>query len=131
MDPISDILSRIRNAQKVKKQEIFAPYSNTKFAIASVLQKEGYISLCKIEENKDRKKKEIKIVLKYGENKEPAIHEIKRISKPGQRIYSPKKYLPRVLEGLGILIVSTSRGVMSDREARKRNLGGEIICRVW
>jgi small subunit ribosomal protein S8 len=136
MDPISDLLTRIRNAIMVKHQELLVPHSNFIFAILSVLQKEGYINFCKIiekDKNKSKtgKKKEIKISLKYDKNEEPVIHKLKKVSKSGQRIYSSKKNLPKVLQGLGIAIVSTSRGIMTDREARKRNLGGEVVCEVW
>lgn len=140
MDPISDLLTRIRNAQKVKHQEVLVPYSNFKFAIVSVLQKEGYLNFCRVIEEesltklktgKKKKRKKIKIGLKYDENREPVIHEITKISKPGQRIYTSVKKLSMIKGGLGIAIVSTSRGIMTDREARKRRLGGEVICEVW
>lgn len=140
MDSISDLLARIRNALGAKHQEIVVPYSNFRFAVASVLQKEGYLNFCRVIEKesltklktgKKEKKKKIKIGLKYDEKGESVIHKITRISKPGQRIYASIKKLPKVKEGLGIVIVSTSRGVMTDREARKRRLGGEVICEVW
>ncbi|MEW6407391.1 MAG: 30S ribosomal protein S8 [Patescibacteria group bacterium] len=140
MDPISDTLSRIRNATAAKHQEIVAPYSNFRFAVVSVLQKEGYLNFCRVIEKeslsklktgKKEKRKKIKIGLKYDENGESVIHKITRISKPGQRIYTSIKKLSKVKGGLGIVVVSTSRGIMTDREARKRKLGGEVICEVW
>ncbi|MBL0942103.1 MAG: 30S ribosomal protein S8 [Alphaproteobacteria bacterium] len=128
-DPIADMLTRIRNAQKVKKAEVLSPASKERINVLEVLKREGYIrgySSYEIRPNI----KEIKIELKYRDD-EPVIHEVKRISKPGRRVYASIKDLPYVWNGLGISIVSTSKGVMSDSEARKANIGGEILCNVF
>ncbi len=127
-DPISDMLTRIRNAQAVRKQELTLPYSNVKFHIAKILEKEGYVgSVNKITEAKFP---EIRIALKYSGAKRAAIQTIKRISKPGRRVYSKASELPRVLSGLGIAIISTPNGIMTNKEARSRSLGGEVICEI-
>lgn len=126
-DPISDMLTRIRNASAVKKAEVVLPYSNVKFAIAKILMETSYIESA---DKEDAEKGQIRIKLKYNE-KQPAIKLIKRISKPGRRVYRGKDDLPRVLNGIGIAIISTSCGIMTDKEARKRKLGGEVICEVY
>jgi len=127
-DPIADMLSRIRNAQAVNKSEVLMPFSKLKFELAKILKHENYIeALEKIEEAKFP---QIKIVLKY-ENKQPAISSIKRISKPGKRVYVSKNMIPSVLNNFGILIISTSSGLMTNQEARRKNVGGEILCEVW
>lgn len=128
-DPIADMLTRIRNAQKAKLSEVLLPFSKIKFALAKILEEEGFITEV-LEETKKFPKK-MKIILKYDLEKNPVIHEIKKISKPGQRIYAGKDKLPKVLGGLGIAVVSTSRGLMTVKEAKKRKLGGEIVCQVW
>ncbi|KPJ85242.1 30S ribosomal protein S8 [Parcubacteria bacterium SG8_24] len=126
-DPISDMLTRIRNAAMVRKEEVRIPYSNLKFAVAKILAAEGYVnSVDKIQENHG----EIVVKLKY-EHGESAIRSLKRISKPGRRSYSGYRSLPRVLSDHGIAIVSTSQGVMTNKEARKRKLGGEVLCEVF
>lgn len=127
-DPISDMLTRIRNASLVKKSELVLPYSNTKFAIAKILEKEGYLK--KAEQATTQKMSVLRIELAY-ENKTPAIRSLKRISKPGRRVYAKNTELPRVMSDLGIAIVSTPNGLMSSKEARARKLGGEIICEVY
>lgn len=129
MDPVADILSRIKNALLVKHKELAVPYSNLKNGIAKVLAAEGYLVSCKTEGKLP--KKEIKVVLKYGKDGKSVINNMQQVSKSGQRIYSSRKKLPRVLGNLGISIVSTSRGIMTDKEARKKNLGGEVLCKVW
>jgi len=126
-DPIADMLTRIRNASMVKKAELLIPYSKLKFAIAKILEKEKYIISA---EKVDQGFRFIKISLKYEDNK-PVISKISRISRVGQRIYVKKDELPRVLNGYGLAIVSTSKGVMTNREASKLNLGGEVICEVY
>ena len=128
-DPIGDMLTRIRNGQMRSLNKIEIPFSKFRFKILEVLKKEGYIIDFYLEENKD-KMKSILVVLKYYEG-QPVIKEIKRVSKPGRRVYSRAGSIPRVHSGLGVAILSTSKGVMSDAEAIKNNLGGEIICRIF
>mgnify|MGYP001592695983 CR=1 FL=1 len=126
-DPISDMLTRIRNAQQVKKEVITLPSSKIKFHIAKILEAEGYVG--KVEEIKGEKFPELQIVLKY-DNKQPYIRMIKRISKPGNRVYAKSYELPRVLSDIGIAIISTPNGLMTNKEARARRLGGEVICEI-
>ena len=126
-DPIADMLTRLRNASAIKKNEVELPLSRVKFEIAKILEKEGYLAAV---EKTDDKRDGLKLKMKYGPEG-AAIRDIKRISKPGHRVYSPKTGLHKVLNGLGIAIVSTSAGIMTGREARKRGLGGEIICEVF
>ena len=129
VDPIGDMLSRIRNGQMRSLNKIDIPYSNFRFKILEVLKKEGYIINYKLTDSKVTNKT-IVVDLKYYEG-QPVIKEIKRVSKPGRRVYSKATSIPKVLNGLGVAILSTSKGVMSDSEAIKNNLGGEIICRVF
>ncbi len=129
VDPIGDMLTRIRNGQMRSLNKINIPFSNFRLKILEVLKKEGYI----IDFNIDNGKKKIKFLsvdLKYYEG-QPVIKEIKRVSKPGRRVYSKATSIPKVLNGLGLAILSTSKGVMSDTDAIKNNLGGEIICKVF
>ena len=129
VDPIGDMLTRIRNGQMRSLNKINIPFSNFRLKILEVLKKEGYI----IDFNIDNDKQKIKFLsvdLKYYEG-QPVIKEIKRVSKPGRRVYSKATSIPKVLNGLGLAILSTSKGVMSDTEAIKNNLGGEIICKVF
>ena len=128
-DTIADMLTRIRNALVAKHETVDVPASTTKLAIAKILLDEGYIKGYEVTE--DGIKKNIHIVLKYGPNKQRVIVGIKRISRPGLRVYARKDELPKVLGGLGIAIVSTSRGIMTDREARKEGVGGEVLAYVW
>ena len=128
-DPIADMLTRIRNANSAKHETVDIPASNMKKSIAEILNNEGYIKSYQIIE--DGKQDVIRIVLKYGSNKEKVISGLKRVSKPGLRIYAGAEELPRVLKGLGIAIVSTSKGVMTDKEARKANHGGEVLAYIW
>jgi small subunit ribosomal protein S8 len=128
-DTIADMLTRIRNALIAKHDSVEIPASTMKKAIAQILQDEGYIK--NYEVIADAEKKTIKIQLKYGANKQRVIVGIKRISRPGLRVYARKDEMPKVLGGLGIAIVSTSRGVMTDREARKQGVGGEVLAYVW
>lgn len=127
-DPISDFLTRIRNAQAARLDEIRLPSSRLKFSLAKILEKEGYVS--DVTERTEEGKKYLALSLKYH-GKEPLIRSIKRVSKPGLRIYRKSTELPRVLSDMGIAIISTSVGVMTNKEARKRKLGGEIICEVY
>ena len=129
VDPIGDMLTRIRNGQMRSLNKINIPFSNFRIKILEVLKKEGYIIDFYLDENKD-KIKSILVVLKYYEG-EPVIKEIKRVSKPGRRVYSRAVSIPKIKNGLGLAILSTSKGVMSDADAIKNNLGGEIICRVF
>jgi small subunit ribosomal protein S8 len=128
-DPIADLLTRVRNANSVKHQVVEIPSSNVKKEIANILLQEGYIK--EINEYNDGVVPMLRLSLKYGANKERVITGIKRISKPGLRVYCKKDEVPKVLNGLGIAVVSTSNGIMVDREARKKSLGGEVICYVW
>ena len=128
-DPIGDMFSRIRNGQMRLLASINVPASNFRLQILEVLKSEGYISNFFIEK-KENNKKTLKVDLKYYEGN-PVIKEIKRVSKPGRRIYSRADSIPKIQNGLGLAIISTTKGVMSDNEARKNNIGGEIICRVF
>ena len=128
-DPIADMLTRIRNAVRIERPNVEVPASKVKRGLAEVLKREGYI--WDWNESEEDKFAVIHIDLKYGPNGERVIRHIKRISKPGRRIYNGATQLRPILNGLGISIVSTSRGVISDREARHRNLGGEVLCEVW
>ena len=128
-DPIADMLTRIRNAGMARRAETSMPSSKILVAIAEILKREGYILDYRVEEQ--RPYSILTIALKYGPDRRHAIRTIKRISKPGLRVYSSKERLPRVQSGLGIAVVSTPQGVLSDREARRRGVGGEVLCTVW
>lgn len=128
-DPIADMLTRIRNANSAKHTTVDIPASNMKRAIAQILFDEGYIK--SFEEIKDEKQGIIRVTLKYDENGKRVISGLKRISKPGLRIYVSKDELPQVLNGLGIALISTSKGIMTDKKAREAGLGGEVIAYVW
>ena len=129
-DPIADMLTRIRNANTSKHDTVDVPASKMKLAIADILVKEGYVAKYDLVE--DGADKNIRITLKYGKDKnEKIISGLKRISKPGLRVYAGKDELPRVLGGLGIAIISTNQGVMTDKEARKLNVGGEVLAFIW
>lgn len=128
-DPIADMLTRIRNANSAKHETVDIPASNMKKAIAQILLDEGYIASYKVID--DEKQGVIRVTLKYTENKAQVITGLRRVSKPGLRIYSNVENMPKVMKGLGIAIVSTSKGIMTDREARKQNVGGEVLAFVW
>ena len=128
-DPIADMLTRIRNANAMRYAEVEVPASRIKLEIARILKEEGYISDVKIK--KDKVQDVMVLNLKYGEKKERVITGLKRISKPGLRVYAKVEELPRVLNGLGIAIISTSKGIMTDKEARKESLGGEVLAYIW
>ena len=128
-DPIADMLTRIHNANQMRYKEVEIPASKIKLSIADILKNEGYIADYKIKKNNVQDI--IVLNLKYGKNKERVITGLKRISKPGLRVYSKAEELPKVLNGLGIAIISTSKGLMVDREARKESLGGEVIAYIW
>ena len=128
-DPIAAFLTRIRNANTVYHDTVEAPASKVKKAIASILKEEGFVRDCEFID--DGKQGIIRIYLKYGNGKERVITGLKRISRPGLRVYARKDQVPKVLGGLGIAIISTSKGIMTDKRARKEGLGGEVICYVW
>ncbi|NPB09276.1 MAG: 30S ribosomal protein S8 [Thermodesulfobacteria bacterium] len=128
-DPIADMLARIRNASLVRHKTVEIPASKMKLAIAKILKEEGYIDDYRfIQEGPQGK---IEIVLRYDENKRPVIAGMRKVSKPGRRVYVKKDELPKVMGGYGIAIISTSQGIMTDHEARRRGIGGEVICEVW
>ena len=124
-DPIADMLTRIRNANQMRNKEVSMPVSKMKLEIAKILDTEGFINGYKVVENT------LTLTLKYGQNKERVITGLKRISKPGLRVYAGAEEIPHVLNGLGIAIISTPKGVMTDKLARKNNVGGEVIAYIW
>ena len=128
-DTIADMLTRIRNANGMRYEEVSVPASNLKISLAKILKDEGFIEDYKVVN--DNVQGTIVLTLKYGQNKERVITGLKRISKPGLRVYAKAGEVPKVLNGLGIAIISTSHGVMTDKEARKENLGGEVLCYIW
>ena len=128
-DSIADMLTRIRNANQMRYQEVSVPASNLKVSLAKILKEEGFIEDYKMVN--DDVQGTILLTLKYGQNKERVITGLKRISKPGLRVYAKASEVPKVLNGLGIAVISTSCGVMTDKEARKQNLGGEVLCYIW
>lgn len=128
-DAIADMLTRIRNASAAKHDTVDIPASNMKKAIAQILLEEGYIKSFNV--IKDNKQGNIRITLKYGENKSQVIRGLRRVSKPGLRIYTSCEDCPKVMKGLGIAILSTSQGIMTDKSARKANVGGELLAYVW
>ena len=128
-DTIADMLTRIRNANSAKHDTVDIPASNMKKAIAQTLLDEGYIKSFTVVE--DGKQGTIRVVLKYGQGKTPVIQGLRRVSKPGLRIYTSCEDMPRVMKGLGVAILSTNKGVMTDRQARKENVGGEVLAFIW
>ena len=128
-DPVADMLTRIRNANTACHETVEIPASKMKKSIAEILLNEGFIKGFEVID--DNKQGIIKVEMKYGQNKEKVINGIKKISKPGLKVYAKANEIPRVLGGLGIAIISTSKGIMSDKEARKQGVGGEVICYVW
>ena len=135
-DPIADMLTRLRNANQAYHDTVNMPYSKLKAGVAEILQQEGYITSWKVEDNVDAKGgpavgKTLVVTLKYGRNRERSIAGIKRISKPGLRVYAKSTNLPRVLGGLGVAIISTSSGLLTDRQASQRGVGGEVLAYVW
>jgi small subunit ribosomal protein S8 len=128
-DPIADMLTRIRNGLQARKSEVLIPHSRLKVRLAELLEAEGYLG--SVEVIPDPISSEIKVGLRYTDDRAPVIHGLKRISKPGLRVYVGRGELPSVQGGLGVAIVSTSRGVMTDREARRQGVGGEVLCEVW
>ena len=128
-DPIADMLTRIRNANQNRSKEVIIPSSKMKLEIAKILKEEGFIEEFKV--NNESVQSTLTLTLKYGHNKETVITGLKRISKPGLRVYSSHEDLPKVLNGLGIAIISTPKGIMTDKQARKEKVGGEVIAYVW
>lgn len=128
-DPISDMLTRIRNGMMVRKPFVLVPSSKIKVAIAQILLEEGYIQGYEV--TNERPQPNIRVWLKYDEKRRPVVAGLKRVSRPGRRVYKGKRELPWVLSGLGIAIVSTPSGVMTGREARRQGIGGEVLCYVW
>lgn len=127
-DPIADMLNRIKNAQVVDHATVELPFSNLKYEIAKIMEEKGFIE--KVEKKGRKAKKTMEIVLKYND-KSPAISGIRRISKPGQRIYLASSEIKRVKGGFGMAIISTSKGIMADKDAKKQKLGGEVLCEIW
>jgi len=128
-DPIADFLTRIRNANTVYMEKVEIPASKTKLNLANILKEEGYIK--DVEYIEDGKQGFLRLYLKYGANREKVIGGLKRISRPGLRVYAQKDELPKVLGGLGIAIISTSKGLLTDKDARKAGVGGEVMCYIW
>jgi small subunit ribosomal protein S8 len=129
IDPIADMLTRIRNGLRVRKTFVLVPSSKTKLAIAQILLEEGYIQGYEVTD--ERPQPNIRLWLKYDERQRPIVTGLKRVSSPGRRVYKGKQSLPWVFSGLGIAIVSTPKGVMTDQEARRLGMGGEVLCYVW
>ena len=131
-DPIADMLTRLRNANQAYHDKVSMPYSKIKANIAEVLKAEGYVATWAVEEPaEDAVGKTLVVELKYGPHRERSLAGIRRVSKPGLRVYAKAQEMPRVLGGLGIAIISTSQGLLTDRQARKRNMGGEVLAWVW
>jgi small subunit ribosomal protein S8 len=128
-DPIADLLTRVRNANVVRHEIVEVPSSNIKRSISNILLQEGYIK--DLEEYTDGSISMLRISMKYGQSKERVITGLKRISKPGLRVYCGKEEIPKVLNGLGVAVISTSNGIVSDKEARKLGVGGEVLCYIW
>lgn len=128
-DPVSDMLARIRNANIVRRHQVDIPGSRLKRAIANILREEGFVE--NVQWIEDGVRKTLRITLKYGGERQRVITGLRRISRPGRRVYAGKTEVPRVLGGLGIAVLSTSRGVMTDRRARQEQLGGEVLCYIW
>lgn len=130
-DPIADMLTRIRNANTAMHDDVVMPSSKKKEALAALLKKEGYIEAFSVADNGSRPGNSLTVTMKYSPERARTISGLRRVSKPGLRVYSAASDVPRVLGGLGVAVVSTSQGLMTDREARKRNVGGEVLCFVW
>jgi small subunit ribosomal protein S8 len=128
-DPIADMLTRIRNANTAFKEEVEIPASRLKEGVARVLAREGYVQGFRLEG--EEPKRRIVVEMKYGPDRERTISGLKRVSRPGRRVYADRDHLPRVLGGLGVSILSTSQGLLTDRQAARRGVGGEVLCQVW
>ncbi|GAB2759885.1 30S ribosomal protein S8 [Nocardioides pakistanensis] len=131
-DPIADMLTRLRNANQAYHDSVSMPYSKLKAGVAEILQQEGYITSWKVEDTpEDQVGKTLTVILKYGQNRERSIAGLRRISKPGLRVYAKATGLPKVLGGLGVAIISTSQGLLTDRQANQKGVGGEVLAYVW
>ena len=130
-DPIADMLTRLRNANQAYHDDVTMPYSKLKQGVAEILQQEGYISSFEVTDNAPAVGKTLTITLKYGRNRERSLAGVRRISKPGLRVYAKHTGLPKVLGGLGVAIISTSQGLLTDRQANKNGVGGEVLAFVW
>ena len=130
-DPVADKLTRIRNANVAFHDDVVMPSSKLKVALAKILEQEGYISGSSIEDDSSYPRPRLRIAMKYTPDRKRTISGLRRVSKPGLRVYTPADKLPRVLGGMGIAILSTNQGLMTDREARERHVGGEVLCQVW
>ena len=130
-DPIADMLTRIRNANVAMHDEVRMPSSKLKEALAAILQKEGYIAGFEVDDDPDRPGRVLTITMKYSPERARTISGLRRVSKPGLRVYTKADKVPRVLGGLGVAVLSTSQGLLTDREARQRRVGGEVLCYVW
>ena len=130
-DPIADMLTRIRNANSAQFETVKMPGSKVKEALATVLEREGFIAGFSVAKDPVRPGSTLEVTMKYAADRTRTISGLKRVSKPGLRMYTPSDHLPRVLGGLGVAVLSTSQGLMTDREARKRRVGGEVLCYVW
>ncbi len=130
-DPVADMLTRIRNANVAFHDDVVMPSSKLKVALAKILEQEGYIIGSSVEEDSTRPGNRLRIILKYTPDRKRTISGIRRVSKPGLRVYTRADKLPRVLGGMGIAILSTNQGLMTDRQARERHVGGEVLCQVW
>jgi small subunit ribosomal protein S8 len=128
-DPIADMLTRVRNASRAKHSTVDIPFSKMKLAIAKILEQEGYVLGFNVQE--EGQHKTLRLQLKYDNDRRPVVNGVRRVSKPGLRVYSGMHDLPRVLGGMGTVVVSTNRGVMTGREARRRHLGGELLAEIW
>ena len=130
-DPVADMLTRIRNANVAFHDDVVMPSSKLKVALAKILEQEGYISGSSVEDDSSYPRPRLRIAMKYTPDRKRTISGLRRVSKPGLRVYTPADQLPRVLGGMGIAILSTNQGLMTDREARERHVGGEVLCQVW
>jgi small subunit ribosomal protein S8 len=130
-DPIADMLTRLRNANQAYHDSVTMPYSKLKAGVAEILQQEGYITSWKVEDDEANVGKSLVVTLKFGQNRERSIAGVRRISKPGLRVYAKHTGLPKVLGGLGVAIISTSQGLLTDRQANKKGVGGEVLAYVW
>ena len=128
-DPIADMLTRIRNAIMARQRQVLVPSSNMKVAIARILKQEGFVRHFDV--SSQIPQPVLRIILKYDDKRDPVVHGLKRVSKPGRRIYSNSHEIPRVQSGMGVAIISTSRGVVTDRDARRLRVGGEVVCYIW
>jgi len=130
-DPIADMLARIRNAAVAQHEITRIPLSKMKIAIGEILKREGYVADVRVEDAEQVNQRKLAVVLKYDRERSSAFKGMRRVSRPGRRVYARHDHIPRVLSGLGISIISTSHGLMTDQEARKKGIGGEILCEVW